>query len=267
MMNKCCYVCVLSTDDYLKGILVLNENLKHLNTKYDLLCLINNNILLETRRVLEFFGIKYKVIDEISYDSINIENPYWIYTFDKINIFSLVEYEKIVYLDSDLLILNNIDELFDYNSLSMCKDAPFSELFNTGVIVLNPNLDDYNKMKDLVRIQDTKNQKISDQNIINEYFNGKINQLDQIYNEMRIIWDYDFKTNFIECYDNYIDAKIYKKNVELRLKTENPKILHYIGQSKPFNINGMADEKYSYLYIYYLSIVDDKLKEFDINGE
>ena len=38
------YVCVLSTDDYLEGCLVLNENLRHLGSKYDLLCLINEDI-------------------------------------------------------------------------------------------------------------------------------------------------------------------------------------------------------------------------------
>lgn len=37
------YVCTLSTDNYLEGVLVLNENLKALKSKYPLLCLINEN--------------------------------------------------------------------------------------------------------------------------------------------------------------------------------------------------------------------------------
>ena len=38
------YVCVLSTDDYLDGVLVSNENLKALNSKYKLLCLVNESL-------------------------------------------------------------------------------------------------------------------------------------------------------------------------------------------------------------------------------
>ena len=49
------YVCVLATNDYLDGCLVLNENLKHINSKYGLLCLINENIDEETRKTVISF--------------------------------------------------------------------------------------------------------------------------------------------------------------------------------------------------------------------
>ena len=35
------YVCVLSTDNYLDGVLVLNENLQRIKSNYPLLCIIN----------------------------------------------------------------------------------------------------------------------------------------------------------------------------------------------------------------------------------
>ena len=82
------YVCVLSTDNYLEGVLVLNGNLKHLNSKYNLLCLINEKISEETRDILDYFKINYKVLKSIEYDHSKNENEYWKYTFDKLNIFS-----------------------------------------------------------------------------------------------------------------------------------------------------------------------------------
>ena len=138
------YVCVLATNDYLNGCLVLNENLKHINSKYDLLCLINEEIDEETKDILDYFQIKYKTIKKINYD-VDFEGfiqPYFKNTFDKLSIFQLTEYEKIVYLDLDLLLLENVDDLFCYNGIAMARDFPFSNLHNSGVMVIEPDLDD-----------------------------------------------------------------------------------------------------------------------------
>lgn len=144
------YVCVLSTDNYLDGILVLNENLKKVHSKYPLLCLINENITMETKKVLSEFGISYRLINNIKFHNENETNRYWKYTFDKLNIFSLVEYEKLVYLDADLLILDNLDDLFEKESPSMPIDLPFDPKgFNSGIMVIEPNVKDYDNMKKL----------------------------------------------------------------------------------------------------------------------
>ena len=81
------YVCVLSTDDYLEGVLVLNENLKALNSKHEMLCLINETISERTIQILNAFNIKIKCIPKITYTSNYFDR--WNHTFDKINVFSL----------------------------------------------------------------------------------------------------------------------------------------------------------------------------------
>ena len=73
------YVCVLSTDNYLEGVLVLNENLKALKSKYPLLCLINENISKDTIRKLKLFHIDYKLIPSINFNCKTLYN--WKYTF------------------------------------------------------------------------------------------------------------------------------------------------------------------------------------------
>ena len=59
------YVCVLATNNYLNGCLILNENLKHINSKYELLCLINEDITKETRDILDCYhnGEWIKMVD------------------------------------------------------------------------------------------------------------------------------------------------------------------------------------------------------------
>ena len=82
--------------------------------------------------------------------------------------------EKIVYLDSDLLILENIDNLFNYPHLSCPRDLPFNMTkFNSGVMVLEPNIDDFKELKERAIEASKENRKISDQDIINEYFLDK----------------------------------------------------------------------------------------------
>ena len=123
--KKRIYVCVLSTNNYLEGVLILAENLRRLRSKFDLLCLINETITDETKATLDYFNINYLLLPSVEYNNQNKVNPHWMFTFDKLNLFKLMDYEKIVYLDSDFLILENLDHLFDYPALSMPRDIPF----------------------------------------------------------------------------------------------------------------------------------------------
>lgn len=255
------YVCVLSTDNYLEGVLVLNENLKKINSKYPLLCLINENISERTRDVLTYFNIKFKEMKNIEYSDSSNSSLYGNYgynksylknTFDKLNIFALIEYEKLVYLDSDLLILENIDNLFDCPHLSCPKDLPFNiTKYNSGVMVLEPNMDDFLALKEASIKADSEDRKISDQDIINEYFLDKIKPLDFGYNMVR-----EISPTYISYFDGVFNRLIYKNAVNYFLENalEN-KIIHYIGKIKPFMLTNGFDDDYSYLYQYYLNIV------------
>ncbi len=260
MGDYMCYVCVLSTENYLEGVLVLNENLKHFDSKYELLCLINEDLPNYILTLLDYFGIKYKVCSKINFKNINKENPYWIYTFDKLNVFSLTEYKKIVYLDTDLLILKNVDELFDFKPLSMVIDSPFrTDFFNSGVMVIEPNMDDYNNLRSLAIEYENRGKKVSDQDIINDYFKGKINEISQQYNCVRNVCDYLGSM----CYDYICDKEFVKYGlIDFQFDIENPFILHYIGKIKPFMLNTYYDDDYSYFYFYFLTIVRREIIKF-----
>ena len=86
------YICVLSTDSYLDGLLILNENLKNINSKYRLLCFINDNISKNVITVIEKNKIEYKMMPKIIGEYIDKNNPQWFHSFDKINVFSLTEF-------------------------------------------------------------------------------------------------------------------------------------------------------------------------------
>ena len=183
-MKKYAYVCVLSTDNYLDGALILNENLRELNSKYELLCVVNDRLSEESIKALHRFGIKTKNTRAIK---TNMGIGRWNYTFDKLNIFSLVEYDKIVFLDLDLLILENIDHLFEWDSIAAGLDMPWhDDEFNSGVMVIEPNMDLYNDM--IEKLYATKYNYTGDQDFLNDYFGKNFIALPLKYNLMRTLY-------------------------------------------------------------------------------
>lgn len=47
---------------------------------------------------------------------------------------------QVVFVDADTMPLSNIDDLFQYEELSACRDAGWPDCFNTGLFVLTPSL-------------------------------------------------------------------------------------------------------------------------------
>jgi len=67
-------------------------------------------------------------------------------TFTKIRCWLLDQFEKCVFLDADTLVLQNIDELFEREELSAAPDAGWPDCFNSGVFVLRPCKETYEKL-------------------------------------------------------------------------------------------------------------------------
>ena len=229
------YVCVLSSNSYLDGLLVINECLKKNDSNYSLICLINEKISKKTINIIKNKNIDYKLINSLKGTYKDFYNPQWYYSFDKINVFNLIEYEKIVYLDLDLFLDKNIDELFDFDDLYMASDNPFTNGFNSGVMVIKPSNEDYVSMINL--LEKNPNKYKGDQDIINEYFYGRIKELPIIYNSKRAIFFEKKRINNIK-----------KHNVCIFNEEKKPKIIHYIGELKPFHVKDMFDDEYCNRY-------------------
>ncbi|CAE7732850.1 IPUT1 [Symbiodinium sp. CCMP2592] len=68
--------------------------------------------------------------------------------FTKLRLWEQVDFAKIVYVDADCIILENIDELFARSCPAFCPDVFPPDKFNAGVIVLEPNLSVFQDMMD-----------------------------------------------------------------------------------------------------------------------
>ena len=247
------YACVLSTNSYVMGVLVLKENLKRLNSKYGLVCLINETIDKETRDILIKNDIEYKEYKSVPYNVNFYCN--WNYTFDKFNVFLLKEYEKVVCLDVDLLILENLDFLFDYETPAMVIDNPsFKDRFNSGVMVITPDNETFNKLVEMKDKESLENRVIGDQNILNDYYleNGIINRIPDRYNVLRTI-----KEDKVKYFNSKTNEEEERCRVIINAAVDNPAVLHYVGKNKPFYINSSFADEYSDIYQEILKIVKE----------
>ncbi|GFP56948.1 hypothetical protein ACSS6W_004510 [Trichoderma asperelloides] len=132
--------------DYLPGLLTLNHSLRAVNSKYPLVALYTDTFPEAGLAALQARGIPSQRIEYLlptaGKDYSN--DPRFYDCWSKLVPFSLTEYSRIVQLDSDMLVLRNMDELMtlelDPPSISESGDASTSKrVFAAGhACVCNP---------------------------------------------------------------------------------------------------------------------------------
>ncbi|KAI9729459.1 MAG: hypothetical protein M1834_006840 [Cirrosporium novae-zelandiae] len=106
---------LITNTKYLSGLLTLDYSLKKHGSKYPLIALYTDQFPAEGHAVLDRRGIpKRKVnylLPTVHKDYSNDTRFYDCWS--KLTPFSLVEYDRVVQLDSDMLVLKNMDELME----------------------------------------------------------------------------------------------------------------------------------------------------------
>lgn len=124
-MKKNAFITVLSTQNYLKGVIALFKSIENTNTKYpNFLVIINENIDNKTKQILLENNIQIikkptiQISEKVKNKNISSNTSNWNYTFDKFYLFDKMDFDKLVYLDSDMYVNKNIDELFEKENMS-----------------------------------------------------------------------------------------------------------------------------------------------------
>ena len=115
---------LITNTAYLSGLLTLDYSLKKSGTKYPLVALYTDTFPPEGHDALDVRGIaKQRVTYLLPTTQKDFSNdPRFYDCWSKLTPFSLTEYERVVQLDSDMLVLKNMDELME-----MQLDPPDSE--------------------------------------------------------------------------------------------------------------------------------------------
>jgi alpha-N-acetylglucosamine transferase len=112
---------LITNTNYLTGLLTLDYSLKKHGTKYPLVALYTDTFPDQGHQALDVRGIpkqhvKY-LLPTIEKDYSN--DPRFYDCWSKLTPFGLTEYDRVVQLDSDMLVLQNMDEL-----MHLALDAP-----------------------------------------------------------------------------------------------------------------------------------------------
>jgi alpha-N-acetylglucosamine transferase len=105
-------------DYYYMGTRMLIYQLLHdpetkTNTSIPFIVLVTAEVPQSKRDQLTHDGATVLQVEEIQFDWIKPGRPRWKHVMDKLHVFELIQFEKILLLDSDIVVTKRLDNLFD----------------------------------------------------------------------------------------------------------------------------------------------------------
>jgi alpha-N-acetylglucosamine transferase len=228
------YISMISTDDFMIGALALYESLQKTNPKYPFYLLITEKVSEECEEKLKKYGINVLRDNDPLIKNITKTGDRWDNTFDKLKIFKLTQFDKVIFLDSDMAIIENLDHLFKRNHFSAVPNREKQEwlgdkkYFSSCILVIKPSLEEYKEIKKYINptIEQflNKGEKCGDQNVLNKYY---INWPEK--NELHISDTYNIFWDLIHDYFFFENYTIMPQNNKIQINA-----IHFTGAKKPW---------------------------------
>lgn len=261
-MNKnYSYVSLLTNDSYTYGIILLEASLKKVNSQYPLHVLITEDVSKASQEILNQLNITYELVDKIKLpDIINEHNRAqglglavtWENCWTKLKIYDLTNFDKLVFLDADILVLKNLDHLFNLPHMTSALDGEYFNLwpnwdhFNSGVLVIEPSHEEFTKILNFgysLQKEDLPNYTFADQELLNFYYKDWPE-----HKELHLNKYYDIFPPYVQA--NQLDD----------LK-ENCYFAHYVGR-KPWVgwLKSTLDTYDEYYYVEGRKVIEERIK-------
>jgi len=222
---KRAYVTFLAGDgDYWKGVVGLAKGLRRVRSAYPLVVAVLPDVPEEHRRKLRDQGCVVREIQPVypPDSQTQFAMAYYVINYSKLRIWEFVEYERMVYLDADIQVFDNIDELFELDKgrfyavmdcfcektwshtpqykIGYCQQCPERvpwpeqqlgppppPYFNAGMFVHEPSLGTAKELLDaLVATPPTP---FAEQDLLNMFFRDVYTPIPPVYNlVLAMLW-------------------------------------------------------------------------------
>nr|CAD1838075.1 unnamed protein product [Ananas comosus var. bracteatus] len=161
------YVTVLhSKENYVCGVIMLAHRLRKTGSDRDLVLLHDKSIGPQKLQALADAGWALREIERIRSPHAK-RGAYNAYNYSKLRIWQLSDhYDKVVFVDSDVLVLRNLDHLFRLPQMSAAGNS--RAIFNSGVMVIEPSNCTFEAL--MLRHEDVVSYNGGDQGFLNEMF-------------------------------------------------------------------------------------------------
>jgi inositol 3-alpha-galactosyltransferase len=207
-VKECAYITFLAGDgDYIKGVVCLAKGLRKVQAAYPLVVAVLPDVPEDHRRILVNQGCVVRPIEPVPVTEnklLQFARPYFGINYSKLRLWEIVEYEKMIYLDADIQVFENIDNLFDmedgyfysvvdcicemsnqpchekiqWPSESLGQSPPY--YFNGGMFMFEPSLETYHQLLDT--FNSVPSTSFAEQDLLNVFFKGNSKALDPAYN-------------------------------------------------------------------------------------
>ncbi|OVA01512.1 Glycosyl transferase [Macleaya cordata] len=150
---------------YVCGAIAAAQSIRMVGSTRDLVILVDETISEYHRGGLEAAGWKIRTIQRIRNPKAE-QNAYNEWNYSKFRLWQLTDYDKIIFIDADLLILRNIDFLFGMPEITATGNN--ATLFNSGVMVIEPSNCTFQLLME--HINEIESYNGGDQGYLNEIF-------------------------------------------------------------------------------------------------
>ncbi|PWY95445.1 glycosyl transferase family 8 protein [Aspergillus sclerotioniger CBS 115572] len=222
------YCTLLLSDHYLPGATVLAHSLRDNGTKAKLVALFTPGSL-QPATIQELQAVYDELIPVHPLTNVTpanlwlMDRPDLIATFTKIELWRQTQYKRIVYIDCDVVALRAPDELLELEvDFAAAPDVGWPDCFNSGVMVLRPNLQDYHALRALAERGISFDG--ADQGLLNMHFRD--------WHRLSFAYNCTPSANY-----QYIPAyKHFQSTISM---------IHFIGAQKPWNMARQVDPVHS----------------------
>ncbi len=239
-------------------------------TSHHCAIIVSNEAISLARRIkFDSFENRLRLIERDN--TLALYNEYYKFVLNKLEVFSLIEFERVIYLDADSHILRIPDELFDLELRGIEFAAPLAywerdPCFHTSLMYLKPSKPTYNKIFELAKDMMIR----FDMDVLNSYFQHRA--LSGWFSDGVLVLPY-YYVCLTQSADSDVFANSHFKFEFERKICDGSSILHFSVGGKPWNFH--QDELVSgytkLLYGFYFAIVrqivaDDEIQTsvFDI---
>lgn len=174
MEKKYCYATLITNEKYLHCIIRCKQTMEYFKTKYPFIALIpegynemklkleSNNILCREIKVDKFCSAK------------TLYEPFYEDTINKFQIFNLTEFEKVCFLDGDVILAGNLDSKFDdflpNEQVHLYTDYDNNQLLTGMIFIVKPDSNFYSK-----KVLPLASLYENDEQILKHYFSHQVN--------------------------------------------------------------------------------------------
>ncbi len=145
----CAYVTTLCNGDgYVPGVEALGKSLDRTRTQHPRIAMVTADVPESARGLLASQGWEIREVLPLCNPAVQGQQLFarFANTFTKLQAFSFSDLDKVVLLDADTIVLDNVDDLFERPALAAAPDFLLPDHFNSGVMVIEPKQETFDRM-------------------------------------------------------------------------------------------------------------------------